>query len=1042
MNLTHNTPYMHKKKFLCTILTLALLMGISSQVFAFTSLWNTPQTLDTGDTGYSTSLTVVNGAPAVSYYDNVTYDLRFIRAADTNGTAWNTPITVASTGDVGVYNSLEVVNGFPAISYYDYWNGDLLFIRATDANGTAWNAPITLDSTGDVGMYNSLAFINGFPAVSYYDFTNGDLKFIIAAAADGTTWNTPMTLDSTGNVGSYTSLGMADGRPVISYYDATNGDLKYMYGSNALGTVWDPSMILDNTGNVGSFTSLALLNDGSPAVSYYDTTNSALKFVRATDGYGYMWGLPLTLDDTGNVGSHTSLAVMNGVPAISYVDSLNGDLKFIQAMSTTAATWNSPETLDTTSNAGNYNSMAVVNGELAISYHCLFFIPSSSLRFIRRSGTYNIFVRQGSTSINSGDEIDFGTTALGVPITRTLTIRNTGTLALDLHTLSLPAGFSLTGTYPKEVAAGSSGTLAIRLDALQTGTFSGNMQIGSADTNKSPFNINLTGIVNAATGGEIAVTQGGSDVPDGTGSVAFGSTLLGTPVTRTFTVANSGSFDINLYSLSLPNGFSVSGSYNSIIPAGSTTDIIVQLDAATPGSYSGQFSLANNDADENPYNFTLSGVVSDTPGEISVWNGAVEIPDGTGTLAFGSTPLGTPLSITLAVHNDGTNPLDLGTLSLPAGFSLGSSYDSSVNAGAATPLTIRLDALGSGSYSGTLSLPNDDTDENPFNFTLSGTVTNLTLQTPLIAPVTGSTVLDSDILVAFNQDVLHDGSVDAGDNPDNYLLVEAGNNATFETTTCLLGQAGDDVRVAIGSVTYDSASYTAVVNTAVLPSGSYQLLVCGTASIQGLTGNVLNNGLSDSQTRFTVVAASNSSGSGGTSSTSTAITLPATGFAPGRITLLAQQPAQAAYSDMDSLRLQIPSLKVDMPIVGVPQTSNGWDVTWLTNTQAGWLNGTAFPTWLGNTVLTGHVTDATGNPGPFAEVKTLAFGDEIILQAYGETHRYEVRENRLVLPENSGIITEHLEEDWITLVTCEGYDKSTGKYLFRRVVRAVLVEVE
>ena len=83
-----------------------------------------------------------------------------------------------STGDVGLYTSLAVVNGNPAISYYDATNGDLKFARATDASGTAWATPLTLDSTGDVGLYTSLAMVNGNPAISYYDATNGNLKFI------------------------------------------------------------------------------------------------------------------------------------------------------------------------------------------------------------------------------------------------------------------------------------------------------------------------------------------------------------------------------------------------------------------------------------------------------------------------------------------------------------------------------------------------------------------------------------------------------------------------------------------------------------------------------------------------------------------------------------------------------------------------------------------------------------------------------------------------------------------------------------------------
>jgi hypothetical protein len=128
--------------------------------------------------GMFTSLAVINGQPAVSYYDYTNADLMYMRAVDANGTEWSYHKTVDSIGEVGGFCSLVVVNGAPAISYIGGANADLKYVRATDASGSAWSAPVTLDSPGDVGRDNSLAVINGQPAVSYYDYTDGDLKFI------------------------------------------------------------------------------------------------------------------------------------------------------------------------------------------------------------------------------------------------------------------------------------------------------------------------------------------------------------------------------------------------------------------------------------------------------------------------------------------------------------------------------------------------------------------------------------------------------------------------------------------------------------------------------------------------------------------------------------------------------------------------------------------------------------------------------------------------------------------------------------------------
>ena len=110
--------------------------------------------------------------------------------------------------------------------------------------------------------------------------------------------------------------------------------------------------------------------------------------------------------------------------------------------------------------------------------------------------------------------------------------------------------------------------------------------------------------------------------------------------------------------------------------------------------------------------------------------------------------------------------------------------------------------------------------------------------------------------------------------------------------------------------------------------------------------------------------------------------------------------------------------------------------------NAGYLIGSAYPTWDGNTVITAHNWSAFNQPGPFAKLKNLKYGDRIKIYAFGLTYIYEVRENKLVGPKNFDTVLQHEERDWITLLTCELYNPFTGDYLSRRMVRAVLVEVK
>lgn len=107
----------------------------------------------TGGQGSHSSMAVVNGNPAIAYYDPINKDLKYVRAADTRGNTWFAPVTLDSRGDVGQYPSLTIINGMPAVSYYDVTNGTLSYVRSTDNSGAVWGLPVIADTN----PVNSLA---------------------------------------------------------------------------------------------------------------------------------------------------------------------------------------------------------------------------------------------------------------------------------------------------------------------------------------------------------------------------------------------------------------------------------------------------------------------------------------------------------------------------------------------------------------------------------------------------------------------------------------------------------------------------------------------------------------------------------------------------------------------------------------------------------------------------------------------------------------------------------------------------------------------
>ena len=167
--------------------------------------------------------------------------------------------------------------------------------------------------------------------------------------------------------------------------------------------------------------------------------------------------------------------------------------------------------------------------------------------------------------------------------------------------------------------------------------------------------------------------------------------------------------------------------------------------------------------------------------------------------------------------------------------------------------------------------------------------------------------------------------------------------------------------------------------------------------------------------------------------------LPDTGFAPGRVTQLPPMHTTSMYQEMGGLWLDIPTLNIWAPVVGVPMGDQDWDLTWLWD-RIGYLEGTAFPTWPGNTALTAHVYLPSGEPGPFVRLDELRWGDLVVLRAHGQLYIYEVRQLRYVHPRDLSVL-RHDEYDWLTLITCSGYDQVNDRYLRRVVVRAVLVDI-
>lgn len=371
--------------------------------------WSTPILIAEGEYASYISLAAVNGKPAISYMKslpstNNSNDLYYIIAADADGDNWNSPTLVhSSSNNVGFYNSLTVIDGHPAISYYDITNRDLLYVRASDSDGGTWGSPVTVQSTGSPGSYSSLAAVNGKPAIAYYDQTTKRAMYIQASDSTGSSWNNaPVTIATTNNSGAYTSLAVIDGQPAIAYFNFFTRELKYSRANDADGNAWNSPVVAENNMDSQSVSlSLAEAN-GKPAIAFGSRGND-LRFSTASDAAGSSWTITLAANIPDSDINNVTLDFVNGEPAVAYYDQ-QGKAMYVQATNTAGTSWADEVRIDG-GPVGAYLSMALINDKLSIVYidggnSAINFVQALDKAGSSWSTPIQLFGGQGSDSYN------------------------------------------------------------------------------------------------------------------------------------------------------------------------------------------------------------------------------------------------------------------------------------------------------------------------------------------------------------------------------------------------------------------------------------------------------------------------------------------------------------------------------------------------------------------------------------------------------------------------------------------------------------------
>ncbi|MCK5086332.1 MAG: choice-of-anchor D domain-containing protein, partial [Melioribacteraceae bacterium] len=383
-------------------------------------------------------------------------------------------------------------------------------------------------------------------------------------------------------------------------------------------------------------------------------------------------------------------------------------------------------------------------------------------------------IADGDATPSFVDETDFGSADIVTgSVVRTYTIKNIGEKSLTLTGgIKVVLGgtdaadFSVSQQPNSPVASGGgTTTFQVTFNPSTTGLKSATISIDNDDPDENPYNYSIQGTATSTP--EMKVEGNTNEIVDGDDSPSysdhtiFGSVVVnGGTIFRTFTIKNIGAAPLNLTGSPrvVINGadaaeFSVTSQPNSPISGGggdllqknytinnggiegNFTAFQITFNPSSTGIKNATVSIDNDDPDENPYDFAIQGTGTGIP-EISVEGNSIIIVDGDVTPSTADhTDFGTPSeaggSVTriFTIKNSGSAELTLaGTPKVSVSGTHATDFTVTVfptspvaALNGSTTFKITFTPSASGVRSAALSIPNDDGDENPYNFSIRGT---------------------------------------------------------------------------------------------------------------------------------------------------------------------------------------------------------------------------------------------------------------------------------------------------------------------------------
>jgi len=277
--------------------------------------------------------------------------------------------------------------------------------------------------------------------------------------------------------------------------------------------------------------------------------------------------------------------------------------------------------------------------------------PSASLSL---SGT-GTAVALPSASV-SATSVDFGSVTVGQASgSKTVTLKNTGTVALTISGITASSGFTQSNTCANSIAAGASCTISLSYTAASAGAATGSLSI-TTNASTTPITVALSATGTEAQAPVLSWASGAS-------ALSFPDTNVGVAAaTKTLTLSNAGPGVVSLTQVQKAGAnaadFTITNSTcanGGTLAVGSSCTVGVAFQPSAAGARSASLSVVSNGS--GPGAIALSG------NGVAVAAGAVSVaPSAINLLAGKSGPFYVPQVMTIT--NTGAGALKVTSLTV------------------------------------------------------------------------------------------------------------------------------------------------------------------------------------------------------------------------------------------------------------------------------------------------------------------------------------------------------------------------------------------